>query len=333
VTDVSWSRCDGEDCLRLTGAGSSANVRVFPASAAAVDGLPPMAGRVVRDGDDVCFVPRFSFVAGTTYRVVVDGVAGATLLRPQPRRHATTEVVAIHPTTASVPRNLLRGYVSFSAPMREGCAATHVRLIDDAGDELVGGLLPTEHELWDPARRRLTVLLDPARIKRGLVPHRQAGYPLRAGGSFRLVVDEGFLDASGLPLRTGAERRYDVEGDERRRVDPGDWALAVPSCHTLDALEVAFGRPLDHALVARCLGVVMRDGRRIDGTPTLDPEQRSWRFVPRLPWAPGLHRLVVDRVLEDLAGNSVKRVFDRDLARPEDEPRDAGPVTVTFTPR
>ena len=38
-------------------------------------------------------------------------------------------------------------------------------------------------------------------------------------------------------------------------------------------------------------------------------------------------------MLEDLAGNSVRRVFDRDLTRPEDEPRDVvEPVSVAFRP-
>jgi hypothetical protein len=56
-------------------------------------------------------------------------------------------------------------------------------------------------------------------------------------------------------------------------------------------------------------------------------------LVPRQPWAPAAHQLIVDPVLEDLAGNSVSRVFDRDLARPEDRPRQARPVTVGFRPR
>jgi hypothetical protein len=38
-------------------------------------------------------------------------------------------------------------------------------------------------------------------------------------------------------------------------------------------------------------------------------------------WASGPHQLVVDPVLEDLAGNSVSRVFDRDLSRSEDQGR------------
>jgi hypothetical protein len=41
---------------------------------------------------------------------------------------------------------------------------------------------------------------------------------------------------------------------------------------------------------------------------------------------------MVDPVLEDLAGNSVSRVFDRDLTRPEDRPRQARPVSVGFRP-
>ena len=76
--------------------------------------------------------------------------------------------------------------------MSQGYAAEQVRLARDDGSVLAGALLPTEHELWDASRRRLTVLLDPARIKRGLPAHREAGYPLRPGQSFRLSSATGF---------------------------------------------------------------------------------------------------------------------------------------------
>jgi hypothetical protein len=42
--------------------------------------------------------------------------------------------------------------------------------------------------------------------------------------------------------------------------------------------------------------------------------------------------VVVDPRLEDLAGNSLIRVFDRDLARAEDAPTDARQVAIDFTP-
>jgi hypothetical protein len=341
VTEVSWSRSGGADCIRLTDLAAAADVQVQvrPGAAVAAGGLPPMAGRVVRDGADLCFVPRFAFLDGTAYTVTVDGVVAATLVRAAPSRQATTEVTGIRPTSEVVPCNLLRFYVWFSAPMSEGYAAGHVRLTsdsrdgDDGGDAIAGALLPTEHELWDASRRRLTVLLDPARIKRGLAGHRDAGYPLRSGEPVRLVVDTGFRDARGLPLRAGADQRYEVGSEERRHVDPRSWTLSVPPAGTFEPLQVAFGRPLDHGLLARCLAVAGRDSQLIDGTPRIGTGEQSWQLVPRQAWAPGPHQLIVDPVLEDVAGNSVSRVFDRDLARPEDEPRQARPVAIPFCPR
>jgi hypothetical protein len=292
-----------------------------------------MAGRLVREGDALCFVPRFAFLDGTAYTVTIDGTSAAVLVRPRPDRLATTRVTAIRPTADEVPVNLLRCYVWFSAPMSQGHAAEQVRLARDDGSVLAGALLPAEHELWDASRRRLTVLLDPARIKRGLPAHLEAGYPLRPGQPFRLIVGSGFLDAQGLPLRAPAQRRYHTGGEERRHVDPGSWVLTIPSAGTSEPLRVTFDRPLDHGLLARCLHVSGPDGRLVDGTPSIGRGEQSWQLVPPRAWAPGSHRLIVDPVLEDLAGNSVSRVFDRDLDRREDQPRPARPATVGFRPR
>jgi len=330
---VSWSRYGGDTCIRIARLSGDATVLVRPMMTGGVDGLPAMAGRLVRDGDELCFLPRFAFVDGTSYEVFVDGVEVATLVRSWPDDPPTTEVLAICPTGAVVPRNLLRLYIWFSAPMSEGFAAGHVRLVDDAGEVMPGALLPTQHELWDLERRRLTVLLDPARIKRGLVAHREISYPLETGAEFRIVIDREFRDARGVALRTAAERRYTVDDDQRGRVEPDRWALTIPSRNTTDPLVVAFDRPLDHGLLARCLHVVGPDGRHVGGVGHIGPEERSWRLVPDAPWASGSHELVVDPILEDLAGNSVARVFDRDLTRSTDVPGTNRSTGLAFAPR
>lgn len=296
---------------------------------AAAGMLPATAGRLVRDGADVCFVPRFTFVSGTSYAVAIDGVTVAVLSRPGPDSVATTRVLLISPTAAQVPRNLLRCYVWFSAAMSQGYAARHVRLVDDMGEELTGALLLAD-ELWDGARRRLTVLLDPARIKRGLAGHRELGYPLRSGEPFRLVVDDGFGDANGSRIAGPAERRYLVGPDERRRVDPSRWAVAAPARGTMDPVEVTFDRPLDRGLLGRCLSVTDSHRCGVDGVAAVGTYEMSWRFVPTRPWDDLEYELLVDPVLEDLAGNSVSRVFDRDLTSPHDSPADARPVRLTF---
>jgi hypothetical protein len=333
MTDVVWSRYGDEECLRVRRMAPHASLRVRAGTSAAVGELPPMAGRVARDGDDLCFVPRFPFVDGTHYTVIVDGTPIETLLRPPVDAAPTTEVIAIHPTASTVPRNLLRFYVTFSAPMSEGEAARRIALVDDDGRPIDDALLPNEHELWDRDRRRLTVLLDPARIKRGLVSHRALGYALRIGASFTLAVSDGFRDAAGRPLRAGATRHYQVGDDERRRVDPDQWMLQAPPAGTLDSLTITFDRTLDHALLARCLGVSGRDGVPLDGRERIGDEERSWTFTPSRPWRAAPHQLVIDPVLEDLAGNSVNRVFDRDLTRRIDRSVDTPAHRRMFEPR
>ncbi|HEY1573109.1 MAG TPA: hypothetical protein VGG05_17335 [Pseudonocardiaceae bacterium] len=324
---VAWSRCAGRDCVRF--AEPVADPQVRPSSAAV--SAPAMAGTLVDDEGDLCFVPRFGFVAGTRYTVTSAGTVLATLTRPARTVSPTAEVAAIHPTVDVVPRNLLRCYVSFTAPMGDGDAATRVRLVDDAGTVSAHALLPTEYELWNADHTRLTVLLDPARIKRGLAGHRAAGYPLRSGERVRLVVDAGFRDATGAPLVTGAERSYQVGDDLRGHVDPAAWRPTVPAAGSREPFAVAFGRPLDSALLGRCLRVTGPAGP-VAGTAVTGDGERAWRLTPALPWQPGRHRLLVDPVLEDVAGNAVGRVFDRDLAYPADRPVTIGFAEVTFVP-
>ena len=329
-------------------------VRVYPTDLVGPRGnRPPAAGRYHRSGDALCFVPRFPFLADTSYTVLVhQSLTGAhdddnvdntafdledfdaiTIIRTRPPTDRTARVVEIYPTSPKVPRNHLRFYIHFSAPMSEGDVASHVHVVAaDTGKRLAGALLPTESELWDPDRRRVTVLLDPARIKRGLAPHVELGYPLREGVPVEVVVDDGFRDAEGIGLAAGASRHYDVGADVRRRVEPADWHIAAPRADSLDALIVGFDRPLDHALAQRCLAVVGDDGRRVDGRVAVAAGERSWAFTPDQPWRGARHELLVDTALEDLGGNSVTRVFDRDLSDPGHAPIAHDPVRREIRP-
>ena len=216
--------------------------------------------------------------------------------------------------------------------MSEGAAGDHVHLVDDAsGIELEDALLPMEPELWDRNRRRLTVLLDPARIKRGLQPHQQAGYPLQPGEAVRVMVGPELPDAGGRPLREQFEHRYQIGPDVREHVhaEPVAPDPAGPG-HTpagRGRLRPT-ARPRGCSCGASPSPPVRADrpsGRGVGG------EERSWAFIPAAPWAPGLHYLIVDPRLEDLAGNSVARVFDRDVRLSRDDPRPARAVRLPFT--
>lgn len=296
--------------------------------------LMPTAGSWERDGDIARFIPRFAAVSGTVFAVVGRQDAGqgwserARVVAPGARPASTTVVESIDPGCDQVPANLLRFSVTFSEAMEEGTAAGRIHLHDAGGAELPGTLLEMPPELWDRDRRRLTVLLEPGRIKRGLQPNAQAGPPLREGTMVSVVIDAEMRDAAGAELAAGAQRSYRVGPAVRSRVDPARWDVRWPEAGQ-DRLVIRFDRPLDRALAQRCIRVMDGNGQPVPGRASLDVNSSVWVFTPAA--SNGLHTLSlhVDTRLEDLAGNSVRRVFDRDLHRADDDSIDASLIVLT----
>jgi hypothetical protein len=330
---------------RLTAAELSQRLVILPTEiiegSADLHALQPMAGRFEIEGGAVYFIPRYPFMEGSSYSLVlsldsVGKVAGSpeiwTIQRPAASGVPATSVVAVYPSASELPVNALRLYIHFSNPMSEGWAARAVHVHRaDSRQPLEEVFLATETELWDRERRRLTILLDPGRIKRGLVPNMEAGYPLMEGVPVVVSIDTAFRDAVGWPLRRGAERRYEVGPPVRALVDPANWRFHCPYAGSGDSLLVEFDRPLDHALLEHSLWVRKASGLPLAGRGIIGPSEASWRFEPLSPWDAGRYAVTVDPRLEDLAGNSLIRVFDRDLMRAEDAPSDAHPGEITFT--
>ena len=357
--ELAWSEHEGRSCLRIQGwteaefrelselatAELGQRLAVLPSEIVEADlnlhAIQTLAGRFEIDRDAICFVPRFPFLDGISYSLLagsvpeegsIDSLEVWAIQRPTPEGTPTTGVVAIYPSADELPVNHLKLYVHFSSPMSEDWAAraVHLRRTDN-GEPLDGVFLRMEPELWDRERRRLTLLLEPGRIKRGLVPNEEAGYPLIEGVPVIVTIDPEFRDAAGRPLRTGAERRYEIGPPVRARVNPADWRYRCPATGSTDPLTVEFDRPLDHALLEHSLWVNDASGVALAGQGSVGPDEGSWRFEPQSPWEEGPHLVIVDPRLEDLAGNSLIRLFDRDLTVAEDEPTDARHVAIDFT--
>jgi hypothetical protein len=99
--------------------------------------------------------------------------------------------VQIYPTADRLPANLLRLYLVCDRAMSAGESRTHLVLLDAGGRPIERAFLQLEDELWDPSGRRLTVLFDPGRIKRGLKANLESGPPLVEGRRDRLAVEGG----------------------------------------------------------------------------------------------------------------------------------------------
>lgn len=358
--ELEWSERRGRSCLRVRGwTGSeiqklealaaeelTRRLAVLPSELleAGVDWRlnRPIAGNFELDEGSVYFLPRFPLLDGRCYSLLVepggDGQGPGspevwTIQRPALDTAPTTDILAVYPSGSQLPVNQLKLYIHFSSPMSEGRVDRSVRVRRADNDEALEGVfLAMEPELWDPERRRLTLLLDPGRIKRGLAPNLEAGYPLIEGVPIIVTVAADFRDAAGRSLRAGAERRYVIGPPVRVRVDPDDWRCFAPAAGSQGPLTIEFDRPLDHGLLQHCLWVCDGTGRELAGSGRPGPGELSWCFRPDSRWPEGQHQIVIDPRLEDLAGNSLMRIFDRDLQRSEDAPSDGRQFTIDFTP-
>jgi hypothetical protein len=267
------------------------------------------------------FFPRFPFEPGMSYRAVLDSSAfpgteplhAESKFAPPPATAGKAAgVAAIYPSSDKLPENLLRFYLHFATPMRRGEAYQHIRLRDDKGAVIATPFLEISEELWDPSGERLTLLIDPGRIKRGLKPREDLGPVLESGRTYSLVIGADWRDAAGQPLGKPFEKKFRTTSPVERGIEVTEWKMDVPASESKSPLSIEFPGPLDHALLLHAVSAVGPDGQPVIGDVALAGAETRWVFTPKDVWKPGKYELVVERVLEDVAGNRVGRAFEVD---------------------
>lgn len=277
-------------------------------------GRSPIAGSYSVDGQRVVFAPSFDFIEGQTYTVVLDNGEGTptrTAFTPGGTEVPTTpEVLAIYPSGPDIPENTLRFYIEFAAPMAPHRANEFIRLVDDKGAADSDAFMSFTQELWNPDRTRLTLLMDPGRIKRGVAQNLALGPALEAGGTFSIVVNGGWPGAQGVAETERFARTFGVSAPLRTLPDPDRWIVSAPKVATRESLEVTFDRPFDQQLAQTAIRVLGSDGVELEGTVRLGDHETRWVFEPALPWPGEAIKLVVDARLEDVAGNNFRDLLD-----------------------
>ncbi len=301
--------------------------------------LPPVAGRCLVTEAGLRFTPHFSFAQGVRYRAVFDphplgepawtGELGLDFCRPLPHDgHPAVE--RIYPSAGLLPENLLRFHVCFSRPMQRGRAGTEIALLGPDGRAVADALYRAPVELWDPGMRRLTVLLDPGRLKRGVGPNRALGPPLRAGETYALAIGAGMACSSGRSLLAPALKRFSAAAPVREPIAAAGWDFLPPAAGSREPLLLTATRPLDWASLRGAVALAAQ-GRAVDGRVDPAEHEMGLAFTPARPWNPVLHAVTVDPELEDVCGNRVDVAFDRPLGaggglRPE------APQALSFHP-
>jgi hypothetical protein len=302
---------------------------------------PAVLGQYAVTDGAIRFTPLFPFDEGRQYQVRFDsarlpdapagaGVVETTIGRPASTAVPSTVVARVYPSGDLVPENLLRMYVEFSAPMGRKSGVEYIMLLDHAGKEIPGAVLPLEYEFWSPDHKRFTVFFDPGRVKKGILPNRQMGRPLEEGRSVTLVISREWPDEHGLPLKEDFRRTLRVGPTDLEPLDTAHWRITPPPAGGRTGLVVTFPEPLDHGLLMRALGV-RRDGKEVDGEIALDQLETRWTFTPSQPWRAGTYELLALDILEDVAGNQIGRAFEVDNFESVDKSPNPQTITILFS--
>ena len=309
----------------------------------AVDATSPaMLGSYQVEGGTLRFVPQFPLDAGRRYQVRFDGgqVAGwdggspavveATVGRPAEATEPSTVVARVYPSGDTVPANMLRMYIEFSAPMGRPSGVEFIHLLDHDGREIPGAVLPLDYEFWTPDHTRFTVFFDPGRVKKGILPNQQMGRPLEAGRTVTLVVDEAWRDAQGRPLKQGYRRQFSVGPPDEKPLDTASWRVQPPAPGSRAAVAATFPKGLDRGLLLRALNVT-HDGKAVEGDIAIDQGETRWTLTPKEPWRAGAYQLVALDILEDVAGNQIGRAFEVDNFDTVDKSPNPQTIAIPFT--
>lgn len=279
----------------------------------------PMFGRYEFRGKQLRFTPRFRLLPGHRYRAtlrLVNGKAHSVYYSvPAAKSTKAAVVTAVYPSGNTLPANNLKFHIHFSQPMREGKAIfERIQLLDDKGKPVPDSWRRVE--IWSNAYQTFTLYIHPGRIKTGVNLRTEIGPVLEPGRKYRLVIPRTVVNASGTRLSRSFEIRFRATAPDHARPLPTKWKLTAPGAKTRQPIQIAFGEPLDRLLLQSMLEIKDGNSRKIAGVITIDKHEQRWSFTPTKPWIAGEYSLIVDRDLEDLAGNTPVRLFDRDLEKP-----------------
>jgi len=311
---------DGSNVVLVTPAAKMPDLKV---SALLGSNAVSMLGQVARTDHDLTFVPAAPFLPGQTYRAewinafhVEQHVDFS--LQPEGSKSPTVQMLP----KSVLPANALKFYLHFSEPMEQGIFLERLRLLDGYGKEVIGPFRETE--LWSPDGKRLTVWFHPGRQKTGVNLNTDEGPVLHAAMKHTLIVAGSWRSTRGVAL--GQDVRFDVGVGQADHAQPNmkRWQITAPKPGTREPLVVRFDEPLDTAVLVSALRVQSGSNEVTLSEARVSPDGLQWTATPQQSWQSGTLELHAEPTLEDLAGNSLEKLFEVDVSETES----AAPVTV-----
>ena len=195
--------------------------------------------------------------------------------------------------------------------MKPHVSTDFIKLVEANGTHDPAAFMAFKQELWNEDRTRLTLLMDPGRIKRGVAQNLTLGPALHEGRAYSIVVEDGWPGANGGQESLRFEQQFTVSQALRTLPDTNLWQFQRPRIATRDPLVIEFDRPFDLLLAQTAITVLDQEEQVVPGTVSVENFERRWRFQPEKVWTTETVLIVVDARLEDVAGNNLRELLDR----------------------
>jgi len=275
----------------------------------------PIFGSFEQKDNGLLFTPVIPFTRGMRYDVRVRGTRTGGFEIPENKAGNAPHVTAIYPSADTLPENLLKIYLHFDQPMREGLSGKYVKLVKNGRDTIEGAFLDLQPELWNPDRTVLTLWLDPGRIKRDLQPNKRLGAPMQRGTHYKVIISQAWTDVHGKKLAEPYQKTFVTTAKDSLSPQPAQWALVPPSRATSQPLKIDFKESLDHSLLEEVFLIRDDTGATVPGKWEIGQFEKQCSFTPDANWKTGSYELLIEPRLEDLSGNNLVRPFDRDISQ------------------
>jgi len=265
------------------------------------------------------FKPLLPFQKGNEYTVVYKNEVYPFVIAIDDN-YDYLQVEVLYPNTNVLPANFLKWYVQFSKPVNPSKIYDHIYLIHESDSTKVDrALLPLETPLLSEDGKLLTLWVEPGRQKRDLGPNRELGEVLILDKSYALVIDKELKDTQGIAMQEKYMHSFKVENFDRIKPSITSWKIDVPKANTRETLRINFQEYIDYGSLKGALEIVNESGTIIDGDFTINVNQNFALFKPSQDWNKETYIIKCGSIIEDLAGNNLERLFDRDITVEESD--------------
>jgi Xylose isomerase-like TIM barrel len=276
----------------------------------------PLLGDATTGDKALSFTLRMPLASGNKYLVTYDNFDTVIDVPARKANPYQDNIKGFWPKMDDViPANALRMYVYFHAPMERGDVLNHLTLKTADGKVIPKPFLATAEELWSKDGLRLTLMIDPGRQKRGMVPNEEEGPVLEPDTVYMLTISKDWKTAQGQPSRGDITFKITAGAAQIKALDEQDLGFREPMMYGRagpDAtIHLGFWNVMDPELLKRLVWVEDDDGRDVTKWAGRDVTNLGVSFGTNIKaWPTGKYTVVIDPMLEDICGNRFAVPFE-----------------------